>query len=45
MYSFYAWNAFQPGFTYSVRGMFTKHEDDIQKFKGIKDSRDIYQNE
>ena len=35
----------KPGFTYSVRGPFTKNKERIQKFMGTGDSRHIYQNE
>ena len=35
----------QPGFTYGACGPFTKNKKRIQKFKEIKDSRYIYQNE
>ena len=35
----------QPGFKYSGCGPFTKNKERIQKFKGVGDSRYIYQNE
>ena len=35
----------QTGFTYSVRGPFTRNKVRIQKFKEIRDSRYIYKNE
>ena len=35
----------QPGFTYSAYGPFTKNKERIKKFKEIRDSRYIYQNE
>ena len=35
----------QPGFTYSVLGVFTKNKERIQKFKETGDSRYLYQNE
>ena len=35
----------QPGFTYSVCGLFTKSKEGKQKFKETGDSRYIYQNE
>ena len=35
----------QPGFTYSVCGPFTKHNERIQKFKETGDTRYIYRNE
>ena len=34
----------QPGFTYSVCSTFTENKETIQKFKGTRDSRYIYQN-
>ena len=34
-----------PRFTYSSCGLFTKHEETIQKFKGTGDSLYIYQKE
>ena len=35
----------QPGFAYSVCGLFTKNKEGIQNFKGTRDSRRyIYQN-
>ena len=34
----------QPGFTYSVCGLFTKNKEGIQNFKRTRDSRYIYQN-
>ena len=35
----------QPGFTYSVCGLFTKNKEWIKKFKETGGSRCIYQNE
>ena len=35
----------QPEFTYSVRGLFTKTKQKIQKFKAAGDSRYVYRNE
>ena len=35
----------QYGFTYSACGLFTKNRKGIQKFKGTRDSRYVYQNE
>ena len=35
----------QPGFTNNACGNFTKNKERIQKFKEIKDSRYVYQNE
>ena len=35
----------QPGFIYSACGPFTKNKERIQKFKEIRDSQYIYQNE
>ena len=35
----------QPGYTYIAGGPFTKNKERIQKFKGTRDSRYIYQNE
>ena len=35
----------QPGFTYSACGPFTKNKEEIQKFKETGDLRFIYQNE
>ena len=35
----------QLGFTYSACGLFTKSKEKIKKFKGLGDSRYIYQNE
>ena len=35
----------QPGLTYSACGPFTKNKERIKKFKEIRDSRYIYQNE
>ena len=35
----------QPGFTYSVCGLFTKNKERIQKLKETGDSRYIYGNE
>ena len=34
----------QPGFTYSVCGLFTKNKEGIQNFKRTRYSRYIYQN-
>ena len=34
----------QPGFTYSTCGSFKKNRERIQKLKGTRDSRYIYQN-
>ena len=34
----------QPGFTYSVCGLFTKNKEWTQKFKETEDSRYIYKN-
>ena len=38
-------NLRQPGFTYSACRPFTKNKERIKKFKEIRDSRYIYQNE
>ena len=35
----------QPGFTYSACSTFTENKETIQKFKGTRDSRYIYQNQ
>ena len=35
----------QPGFTYSVCGLFTKNKERIQKFKETGDTSYIYKNE
>ena len=35
----------QPGFTYSVCGLFTKNKKRIQKFKETRDTKYIYRNE
>ena len=35
----------QPGFTYSVCGPFTKNKKRMQKFKETGDSQNIFQNE
>ena len=35
----------QPGFTYSVCGLFTKNKEQIQKFKETRDTSYIYKNE
>ena len=35
----------QPQFTYSACGLFTKHKQRIQKFKGTGDTNYIYKNE
>ena len=34
----------QPGFTYSVRGPFTKNKQRIKKFKETRDTKCIYRN-
>ena len=34
-----------PGYTYSVCGLYTKHRERIQKFRGTGDSRHQYRNE